>query len=251
MNRKYATPLSSSEMQLRLALAMVILGFEERVDKQTRELLELEQAMQHLSRQREALQEQREKDTEYLAASMRHLYPEVSLRISEEGRVEIPAGVLQQLQHLQQAQLQPLAAPTGLLVRGQALDEQMSAERAVAPAETPEALPPTAIAGEADEETAIDPRAKAVLVYLFSQPPASMLDWRTTVQRALELPDPPKLRSHQVYKALQQAYRILENLHDGTLPHPSTLLMTFYTQYFIEGERWGEYKDTMNEWGIV
>ena len=152
MNRTYATPLSSSEMQLRLALAMVILGFEERVDKQTRELLELEQAMQHLSRQREALQEQREKDTGYLAASMRHLYPEVSLRISEEGRVEIPASVLQQLQHLQQAQLQPLAAPTALLARGKASDEQMPAERAVAPAETPEALPPTAIAGETYED---------------------------------------------------------------------------------------------------
>ena len=246
MNRKDATPLSSSEMQLRLALAIVILGFEERVDKQTRELLELEQAMQHLTRQREALQEQRKKDTDYLAASMRHLYPEVSLRISEEGRVEIPAGVLQQLQHLQQAQLQPVAVPTGLLAI-----EQVSAERAVAPAETPEALPPTAIAGETYEETDLDPRAKEVLAYLFSQPPASVLDWRTTVQRALELPDPPKLRSHQVYKALQQTYRIIENLHDGTLPHPSTLLMTFYTQYFIEGERWGEYKDTMTEWGIA
>src|SRR6266700_1484637 len=244
MNRKDATPLSSSEMQLRLALAIVILGFEERVDKQTRELLELEQAMQHLTRQREALQEQRKKDTDYLAASMRHLYPEVSLRISEEGRVELPAGVLQQLQHLQQAQLQPVAVPTGLLAI-----EQVSAERAVAPAETPEALPPTAIAGETYEETDLDPRAKEVLTYLFSQPPASVLDWRTTVQRALELPDPPKLRSHQVYKALQQTYRIIENLHDGTLPHPSTLLMTFYTQYFIEGERWGEYKDTMTEWG--
>ncbi len=246
MNRKDATPLSSSEMQLRLALAIVILGFEERVDKQTRELLELEQAMQHLTRQREALQEQRKKDTDYLAASMRHLYPEISLRISEEGRVEIPAGVLQQLQHLQQAQLQPVAVPTGLLAI-----EQVSAERAVAPAETPEALPPTAIAGETYEETDLDPRAKEVLAYLFSQPPASVLDWRTTVQRALELPDPPKLRSHQVYKALQQTYRIIENLHDGTLPHPSTLLMTFYTQYFIEGERWGEYKDTMTEWGIA
>jgi len=165
---------------------------------------------------------------------------------TEEGRVEIPAGVLQQLQHLQQAQLQPVAVPTGLLAL-----EQVSAERAIAPAETPEALPPTAIAGETYEEAAIDPRAKAVLAYLFSQPPASVLDWRTTVQRALELPDPPKLRSHQVYKALQQTYRIIENLHDGTLPHPSTLLMTFYTQYFIEGERWGEYKDTMNEWGIA
>ncbi len=91
MNRKDATPLSSSEMQLRLALAIVILGFEERVDKQTRELLELEQAMQHLTRQREALQEQRKKDTDYLAASMRHLYPEVSLRISDVSAGGIPS----------------------------------------------------------------------------------------------------------------------------------------------------------------
>jgi len=59
------------------------------------------------------------------------------------------------------------------------------------------------------------------------------------------------MRSHQVYKAVQHAYGIIESLHDGTLPHPSTRLMTFYTQYFIEGEQWGEFKDTMNEWGIA
>jgi len=243
--------LSSSEMQLRLALAMVILGFEERVDKETRDLLEIEQAMQQLQRQREALLEQRKKDTDYLAASMRQLYPDVSLTLSEEGRVEIPSGVLLQLQQLQQAQSQPLSSPPDLLaIEGEA-DEPASAGPRDASPEAPETFPLPAIAGETHEESAIDPRAKEVLVYLFSLPQAAVHDWRTTIQRALNLPEPPKMRGHSVYKAVQHAYRLIESLHDSTLSHPSASLMNFYTQYFIEGERWADFKDTMNEWGIA
>ncbi len=194
--------LSSSEMQLRLALAMIILGFEERVDKETRDLLEIEQAMQQLQRQREALLEQRKKDTDYLAAS------------------------------------------------GEA-DEPASAGQRDASPEAQETLPPPAIAGETHEESDIDPRAKEVLVYLFSLPQAAVHDWRTTIQRALNLPEPPKMRGHSVYKAVQHAYRLIESLHNRTLSHPSDSLMNFYTQYFIEGERWADFKDTMNEWGIA
>lgn len=251
MNSKNAPTLSSSEMQLKLALAMVILGFEERVEKETRELLEIEQAMQRLNRQREALLEQRKKDTDYLAASVRQLYPDVSLTLSEEGRVEIPSGVLQQLQQLQQVQHQSLPVSTDLLAREQVSDEHAPMGLADTPPETDETFPPSAIAGETHEETEIDPRAKEVLAYLFSQPQASVLDWKTTVQRALDLPEPPKMRGHNVYKALQHAYSIIESLHEGNLRHPSDSLMKFYTQYFIEGERWADFKDTMNEWGIA
>jgi len=115
----------------------------------------------------------------------------------------------------------------------------------------PETVPPATIAGETHKETDIDPWAKEVLAYVFSQPQASVLDWKITVQRALNLPEPPKMKGHKAYKAMLQAYPILESLHDGTLLHPSDALTHFYTQYFIEGERWGDYKDVMNEWGIA
>ncbi len=239
---------STSEMQLRLALALVILGFEERVDKETRELLEIEHAMHELQRQREALLEQRKKDTDYLRDSMRQLYPDVSLTLSEQGRVEIPSGVLQQLQ---QAQQQSLPAPTALLAREQVAASDSPGEQTDAPTLPQETVPPATIVSEIHEEIDIDPRAKAVLAYVFSEPQASVLDWKTAVQRALDLPEPPKIRGHAVYKAIQHAYHILESLHDGTLLHPSDSLMHFYTQYFIEGERWGDLKDTMNEWGIA
>ena len=252
MNTKNAPTLSSSEMQLKLALAMVILGFEERVDKQTQELLEIERAMLQLQRQREGLLEQRKRDADYLAASMSQLYPDVSLNLSEEGHVEIPSGVLQQLQQLQQAQQQSLPAPTALLSSEQMSDEPAPVSPAdAAPGGTDGTFPSPAPAGETYEEAVIDPRAQKVLVYLFSQPQESVLDWRTTVQRALNLPEPPKIKGHAVYKALQHAYRLIESLHDGNLPHPADSFITFYTQYFIEGERWADYKDAMSEWGIA
>jgi len=250
VNRTHAMTHSSSEMQLRLALAIVILGFEERVDKQTRELLELEQAIQQLIRQREALQEQRTKDTDYLAESMRQLYPDLSLTVSGEGRVEIPSGVLQQLQQLQQAQNTSFPAPAGLHGREHVSDEHLPEVPADALLGTPATFLPAAIAGEAPDKTDIDARAKAVLVYVFSQPQEAVLDWKTTIQRALDLPEPPKMRGHTVYKAVQQAYRIIESLHDGNTAHPSDALLKFYTQYFIEGERWADFKDTMSEWGV-
>src|SRR6266480_1089261 len=109
-------------MQLRLALALVILGFEEKVEKQTRELLEIEHAMQQLEEQREALLLQRKKDTDYLAASMRQIYPDLSLTLSREGRVEIPSSVLQQLQHLRQGHELALAVPTSLRTEEQVTD---------------------------------------------------------------------------------------------------------------------------------
>jgi len=252
VNNKSATILSTSEVQLRLALALVILGFEERVDKQTRELLEREQAMYQLERQREVLLEQRKRDTDYLAASMRQLYPEISLTLSEEGRVEIPSEVQQQLKLLQQEQQLPsLPGLTGLSVREEVGDWERPAEQAGIPDILQETLPPVVVKGETWEETDIDPRAKTVLVYLLSQPPSSVLDWRITVQRALDLPDPPKMRSHAVYKAVQRAYQVLESMHDSILPHPSASLQEFYTQYVIEEERWGDLKDTMNEWGVA
>jgi hypothetical protein len=182
---------------------------------------------------------------------MRQLYPDVSLTLSEEGRVEIPSGVLLQLQQLQQVQQQSLPAPTSLLAREQVSDEHAPMGPADAPPEADGTFPPPAIADKTHEETDIDPRAKEVLAYLFSQPQASVLDWKTTIQRALDLPEPPKMRGHNVYKAVQQAYGIIESLHEGTLPHPSDSLTKFYTQYFIEGERWADFKDTMNEWGIA
>src|SRR5207248_475180 len=122
MNKKDATTLSTSEMRLRLALALVILGFEERVEKQTRELLEIEQTLQELERQREARLAQRKRDRDYLAASIRQLYPDLSLTLSEDGRIEIPSDVLQQLQHLQQIQQQALPVPTSLHVEEQGAD---------------------------------------------------------------------------------------------------------------------------------
>jgi hypothetical protein len=218
------------------------------VDQQTQELLDIDQAIERLTRQREALQEQRKKDTDYLAESLRQLYPEVSVTFSEQGCVEIPSGVLQRLQR---AQLQFLPAPTDLLAREVGSDEQASVEQADASLETQETVPPTAIVDETHEKTDIDPDAKKVLVYLFSQPQASVLDWKTTIQRALDLPEPPKIRGHKAYKAVQQVYRLIESLHEGTLPHPSDSLLAFYTQYFIEGGRWADFKDTMNEWGIA
>ncbi|HLZ60231.1 MAG TPA: hypothetical protein VKR06_25045 [Ktedonosporobacter sp.] len=252
MNEKSATTLSTSEMQLRLALALVILGFEERVDKQTRELLDVEQAMHQLEKQREALLEQRKRDTDYLAASMRQLYPDLSLTLSEEGRVEIPSEVLLQLQHLQQGQQQSLLEPPGQHAGEHVADSDAPPVEQAAPRHVPQwPVSSPILADEISKETDMDPRAKAVLVYLFSEPQALDLDWRTTIQRALDLPDPPKMRGHAVYKAMLQAYHILESLHDGTLLHPSDSLMQFYTQYFIEGERWGDLKDTMNEWGIA
>src|SRR5712692_1113271 len=145
MKRTPATTRSSSEMQLSLALAIVILGFEERVDKQTRELLELEQAIEQLTQQREALQQQRTKDTHYLAESMRQLYPDLSLTLSGEGRVEIPAGILQQLQ---QAQNTSLPAPADLPGREQVCDEQLPEAPADDSVVPPARVLPAAIDGE-------------------------------------------------------------------------------------------------------
>jgi hypothetical protein len=231
-----------------LALALVILGFEARVEQQTQDLLELEQSIEHLIRQREVLQEQRKLDADYLAASLRQLYPEVSVTFSEDGRVEIPAGVLQELQ---QAQQQFLPAPIDLLTREEVPDEQTTVEQASVSLETQETVPPTVVAGESHEERDIDADAKKVLAYLFSQSQAEVLDWKTTIQHALDLPEPPKIKGHKGYKVVQQAYPLIEGLHDGTLLHPSDALLAFYRQYFIEGGRWADFKDTMNEWGIA
>lgn len=251
MNQKRATTLSTSEMQLRLALALVILGFEEKVEKQTRELLELEQAMQELERQREILLLQRKKDTDYLAASMRQLYPDLSLTVSEEGRVEIPSSVLQQLQHLRQGQEPTLAVSTSLRTGEHVAEPDVAYEQADSSSVPQGTISPPALMDETQKETDIDPRAKAVFVYLFSHPQEMELDWRAVIQRALDLPNPPKVKGHAVYKAVLQAYHLLESLHDGTLLHPSESLQQFYTQYFLEGEHWGNLKDAMNEWGIA
>src|SRR5215813_7804854 len=99
-------------MRLRLALALVILGFEERIEQQTRQLHHIEESMQQLEQQREALLLQRKQDADYLAASVRQLYPDLYLALSQEGRVEIPESVLQQLQHLQQGHEPALIVPT-------------------------------------------------------------------------------------------------------------------------------------------
>jgi hypothetical protein len=248
MNRKNPTTRSSSEMQLRLALAMVILGFEERVDRQTRAMLELDQEILHLTRQRDALQEQRAKDMDYLAASMKHLFPSVSLTLSGDGRVEIPSAVLQQLQHTQH---QSFLASTEILGKEQESGEPVREIHGETSPATRVISSSIVLAEETQEKTDIDPEAKKVLTYLFSQPQDSVLDWKTTVQRALDLPEPPKLKSHKAYKAVQHAYHILESMHEGDITQSSISLKTFYTQYFIERERWGDLKDTMSEWGIV
>src|SRR6266852_4958066 len=127
VNKKNAPTRSSSEMQLKLALALVILGFEERVDTQTRAMLELDQEILHLTRQRDALQEQRAKDIDYLAASMKHLFPNVSLTLSEDGRVEIPSAVFQQLQQLQHTQHQSFLASTEIAGKEQESGEPVRA----------------------------------------------------------------------------------------------------------------------------
>ena len=250
MDSNHAAPRSSAELQLKLALALVILGFEARVDQQTQELLELEQTIEKLTRQREALQEQRKKDVDYLEYSMRQLYPEVPVTFSEDGRVQIPSGVLQQLQ---QAQQQFLPSPTHLQAREAASAEQVLVEQTDTDVslEIQGTISHTVTTGESHEERDIDPDAKKVLAYLFSQDQDSVRDWKTTIQHALGLPEPPKIKGHKGYKVVQQAYPFIEGLHDGTLFHPSDALQAFYTQYFIEGGRWADFKDTMNEWGII
>jgi len=250
MDSHHAAPRSSAELQLNLALALVILGFEARVDQQTQELLELEQAIQDLDRQREALQERRKRNADYLAESLRQLYPEVPVTFSEDGLVQIPSGVLQQLQ---QAQQQFLPAPTHLQAREAVSAEQVLVEQTDTDVslEIQGTISPTVTTGESHEERDIDPDAKKVLAYLFSQDQAGVLDWKTAIQRALDLPEPPKMKGHKGYKVVQQAYPLIEGLHDGTLLHPSSALQAFYTQYFIDGGRWADFKDTMNEWGIL
>jgi hypothetical protein len=251
VNKKNAPTRSSSEMQLKLALALVILGFEERVDTQTRAMLELDQEILHLTRQRDALQEQRAKDMDYLAVSMKHLFPSVSLTLSGEGRVEIPSAVLQQLQQLQHTQHQSFLASTEIPGKEQESGEPVREMHGETSPATRVISSSIVLAEETQEKTDIDPEAKKVLTYLFSQPQDSVLDWKTTVQRALDLPEPPKLKSHKAYKAVQHAYHILESMHEGEITQSSISLKTFYTEYFIEGERWGDLKDTMSEWGIV
>ena len=217
---------------------------------QTQALLELNQELLHLTRQRNALQEQRAKDMDYLAVSMKHLFPDISLTLSEEGRVEIPASVQQQLQQFQHTQDRSISALTGALGKEQASDEPIREMHA-------ETLPDTRVialsigrAEETQETTDIDSNAKKVLIYMFSQPQDSVLEWKTIVQRALDLPEPPKLKSHKAYKAVQHAYHVLESMHEGDITQPSVSLQDFYTEYFIKGERWGDMKDTMSEWGI-
>src|SRR5258708_14997243 len=73
-NVKQAPPLSTSEMQRQLALALVILSFEEQVASETQDLHDLEQQISYLQQQYKELQAQRETDTDYLERSIRHLY---------------------------------------------------------------------------------------------------------------------------------------------------------------------------------
>jgi hypothetical protein len=107
------------------------------------------------------------------------------------------------------------------------------------------------ILDEVREESEIDPRAKEVIEYAFAHAESAETGWKTTVQRALQLPEPPKMKGHAVFKALQRAYHLLENMHDGTISHPSDSLTAFYTQHFIEGEQWGEFKDIMLQWDVA
>ncbi len=245
--------LSSSEMQLHLALAMVILGFEERVAKETRNLLELTQKISGLQQQYEELQAQREKDTDYLEQSIRHLYPALTLTVSEDGQVEIPAGILRQLQQVQQKQHPQFLLPEPPVTSSEERtpDENLHEVRVSPVHRTEEPSSLVTISDETHEEIDIDPRVKKVIAYVFAHPQATVLDWKTTVQHALQLPDPPKMKGHAVYKEVQRAYRLLESMHDGTVSHPSDALTAWYTQHFIEGERWGELKDIMLEWGVT
>src|SRR5260370_29104360 len=164
VNKKNAPTRSSSEMQLKLALALVILGFEERVDTQTRAMLELDQEILHLTRQRDALQEQRAKDIDSLAASMKHLFPNGSLTLSEDGRVEIPSAVFQQLQHIQHQSF--LASPE-IAGKEQESGEPVRAMHGETSPDTRVISSSIVRAEETQEKTAIDPEAKKVLTYLF------------------------------------------------------------------------------------
>ena len=107
------------------------------------------------------------------------------------------------------------------------------------------------ISDEMYEESAIDPRAKDVIEYALAHAESAGIGWKATVQRALQLPEPPKMKGHAVFKALQRAYQLLESMHDGTISHPSASLTAFYTLHFIEGEQWGELKDILLQWDLI
>src|SRR5258708_33417564 len=141
-NVKQAPPLSASEMQLQLALALVILSFEERVASETRDLHDLEQQISSLQQQYQELQAQREKDTDYLERSIRQLYPTLPLTVSEGGQLEIPAEIRRQLHQFQQKQPQPLlTVPTSMSTGEQEAAEKLPEVRASSESR-PEPSPP-------------------------------------------------------------------------------------------------------------
>jgi hypothetical protein len=244
--------LSSSEMQLKLALAMVILGFEERVANETRELHDLEQKINSLQQQHKELQEQREKDIAFLEQSVRQLYPTLTLVVSQDGQVEIPAEIQRQLQQLQQEQPQVLLPEPAAMSNGEKGPDEKRSDGEVSTTSRTRVTSSTLKSSEdIHVETDIDPRAKKVIEYAFAHPESAALDWKTTVQHALQLPEPPKTKGHTAFKALQHAYLLLESMHDGTPQTLSDSLTAFYTHHFIEREQWGELKDLMLEWGVT
>src|SRR5258708_6211863 len=248
-NVKQAPPLSASEMQRQLALALVILSFEERVASEARDLRDLDQQISCLQQQYQELQAQREKDTDYLERSIRQLYPALPLTVSEGGQLEIPAELRRQLHQLQQNRPQPLlTVPTSMSSGEQESAGKLPEVQASSESRSEETPSNPKIS---DEESAIDPRAKEVIEYAFAHAESAGIGWKTTVQRALQLPEPPKMKGHAVFKALQRAYQLLESMHDGTIFHPSDTLTAFYTLHFIEGEQWGELKDILLQWAVI
>src|SRR5260370_1667347 len=237
-------------MQLQLALALVILSFEERVASETRDLHDLEQQISGLRQQYQELQAQREKDTDYLERSIRQLYPALPLTVSEGGQLEIPAEIRRQLHTFQQKQSQPLLTVPTIISSGEQESAGKLPEVQVSSGSRSDESPSIPkISDDVHEEIDIDPRAKEVIEYACAHAESAGIGWKTTVQRALQLSEPPKMRGHAVFKALQRAYQLLESMHDGTISRPSDPLTAFYTLHFIEGGQWGELKDIQVKWG--